>query len=109
VPLHRERALARALVQHLGEELHEVDFALIDHPSIDVLWMCGYERGNAALIGRWRARHPHATLLVTAKEPVEAFAGEVLAAGADHALSWPVDLARLERILTRRRPLQRLA
>jgi hypothetical protein len=113
MPLHPERALARALVQHLTGELPDVEFTLKEREGIDVLWVCGYEDGNAALIRGLRARHPGAVLLVTAKDhgtPSEedSWATEVLGAGADHALSWPVDLARLTRVL-RRRPVRQRA
>lgn len=101
--LRPERGLGHALAQHLASELPGLDFALTDRAGIDAVWLCGYERGHAALVHAWRARHPLAILLVTGREPAEAWAGEVLAAGADHALSWPVDLARLARLLRPRR------
>jgi 1,6-anhydro-N-acetylmuramate kinase len=106
--LHPERALSLALVQHLAEEMPGIAFTLEDGPSIDVVWVCGYERGNPALIRRLRASHPLAVVVATAKEPEELWSGEVLAAGADSALTWPVDYAHLGRIL-RRRALQRRA
>ncbi len=104
--LHPERALALALMQHLSEELPDIDFTLEDRPGIDVVWACGYERGNSAQIRSLRAHHPRTLLLVTAKEPEDLWSAEVRAAGADSALSWPVDLGRLSRLLHRRR-LQR--
>src|SRR5262245_40279703 len=106
--LHPERGLDLALVQHLAGELPDIDFTLEEERPVDVVWVCGYERGNAGLIQTLRARHAGSVLLVTAKEPEELWAGEVLSAGADHALAWPVDFARLARAL-RRRPAQRRA
>jgi len=105
--LHPERGLGHALAQHLASELPGLDFTLNDRPGIDAVWMCGYEPGHAALVRAWRARHPHATLVVTGRAPAEVWAGEVLAAGADHALAWPVDLARLARLLRPRRLVRR--
>ena len=101
--LHPERALSLALVQLLSEELPDIDFTLEDRPDIDVVWACGYERGNSAQIRGLRARHPQPLLLVTAKEPADLWSAEVCAAGADSALSWPMDLGRLSRVLHRRR------
>jgi len=97
--LHPERSLSLALVQHLAAEMPSIRFTLEEGPAIDVLWVCGYERGNGPLIRALRARHPQAVLVVTAKEPEELWAGEVLAAGADHALSWPANLQRLARAM----------
>lgn len=101
--LHPERGLGHALAQHLASELPGLDFLLSDRPDIDAVWLCGYEAGHAALVRAWRVRHPDATLLVTGRVPAEAWAAEVLAAGADHAFSWPVDLARIARLLRPRR------
>ena len=102
-PVRSSRGLGHALTQHLASELPGLDFALTDRPGIDAVWLCGYERGHAALVRAWRARHPLAILLVTGREPAETWAEEVHAAGADHALSWPVDLLRLARLLHARR------
>ncbi len=106
--LHPERALSLALVQHMAEELPDIEFTLEDRAEIDVVWVCGYERGNPDAIRQLRARHPLTVLLVTAKESAELWSGEVRDAGADSALSWPVDLGRLSRALHRPR-LQRRA
>lgn len=106
-PLHSERALSLALIQHLSQELPDLHFTLEDRGSIDVLWVCGYERGNSDLIRRLRARHPLALLLVTAREPEELWSAEVLRGGADLALGWPVDLARLGQVLRQRTRLRR--
>src|SRR6185503_4028041 len=46
-PLHSERALSLALLQHLSQELPDLAFTLEDRAGIDVLWVCGYDRGNA--------------------------------------------------------------
>ena len=106
-PLHSERALSLPLLQHLAQELPDLDFTLEERDAIDVLWVCGYERGNAALIHGLRERHPLALLLVTAREPEELWSAEVQHAGADLALAWPVDLARLSQLLRRRSRLRR--
>lgn len=106
-PLHSERALSLALIQHLSQELPDLHFTLEGRGSIDVLWVCGYESGNADLVRSLRERHPLALLLVTAREPEELWSSEVLQAGADLALAWPVDLAQLGHVLRRRRRLHR--
>lgn len=106
VPAHPERALSLALVQHFSYELPGLDLSL-EHEHPDVVWVCGYERGHAGRIRDWRRRHPRAVLVVTAKGPEEIWAPEVLAAGADAALSWPADRTRLTRVL--RSSLQRRA
>ena len=106
-PLHSERALSLALLQHLSQELPDLAFTLEDRAGIDVLWVCGYDRGNADLVRSLRERHPLALLLVTAREPEELWSAEVRRAGADLALAWPVDLARLGQVLRRRRRLRR--
>lgn len=100
-PLHPERALSLALVQHLADDLPDVEFTLEERAAVDVLWICGYERGQAELIRFLRLKHPHAKLLVTAKAPEELWSAEVLAAGADDVLAWPVELAVLSRALRR--------
>ena len=64
-----------------------------------MVWVCGYERGHASRIRDWRRRYPRAVLVVTARGPSEIWEPEVLAAGADSALSWPADRARLARVL----------
>ena len=43
--LHPERALSLALVQHLSDEMPDIEFTLEDHPDVDAVWVCGYERG----------------------------------------------------------------
>lgn len=106
-PLHSERALSLALLQHLGEELPDLHFTLEDKGGIDVLWVCGYERGNTALLRGLRARHPLSLLLVTAREPEELWSTEARRAGADLAFAWPVDLGRLGQMLRQRSRLRR--
>ena len=106
--LHPERGLSRALVQHLSAEMPDIHFTLEERPGADVVWVCGYERGGQSLIRELRERHPRAVLAVTAREPLELWSAEVLSAGADNALSWPVDFARLSRVL-HRRSMQRRA
>lgn len=106
VPAHPERSLSLALVQHFADELPELDLSL-EHEHPDVVWVCGYERGHAHRIRDWRRRYPRAILVVTARGPEEIWEPEVLAAGADSALSWPADRARLAGVL--RSTLQRRA
>jgi hypothetical protein len=103
--LHRERGLAPALEQLLAAEVPEIEFTRSAPEGVDAAWLCGYEPGNAGLIGRLRAQYPSAVLLVTAKEPEDEWAGEALGAGADYAYAWPLALPRLARLLGRR-PLQ---
>jgi hypothetical protein len=106
-PLHSERALSLALLQHLAQELPDLDFTLEDRGAVDVLWVCGYERGNSVLVRSLREHHPLALLLVTAREPEDLWSAEVLEAGADLALSLPLDIARLGQLLRRRCRLRR--
>lgn len=80
-----------------------MDFALTDRPGIAVLWLCGYELGQVELVRAWRARHPEALLLVTGRKGGGAWEAEVFAAGADETLTWPLDMARLARLLRTRR------
>lgn len=102
-PLHPERALAFALVQHLSQELPDIEFTLEEQRLPDVVWVCGYERGNSTAIRLVRLRYPRALVLVTGRESAELWADEVRAAGADRALAWPMDLGSLERALHRPR------
>ena len=102
--LHPERALSRALVQHLVAEIPGVNFTLRESPGVRTVWVCGYERGSADRIRDLRARHPEALILVTGRGPRELFQGEVEAAGADLACSWPVPYGELERLLSGPRP-----
>lgn len=98
-PLHPERALSLALVQHLADEFPDVDFVLEEGAAVHVLWVCGYERGHADLIRELRRRHPRARMLVTSRDSEDLWATEVLRAGADHALVWPLGYAQLSRVL----------
>ena len=79
----------------------DIEFTLEDLPRVDLVWMCGYEPGEPELVRAMRARHPRAVLVVSAKGPEELWSGEVLAAGADCAMPWPVDFAHLSRVLHR--------
>lgn len=100
-PLHPERALSLALVQHLADEFPDVDFVLERGADAHVLWVCGYERGHADMIRALRRRHPRARMLVTSRAPEELWAAEALRAGADHALAWPLGFEQLSRVLLR--------
>jgi DNA-binding NarL/FixJ family response regulator len=97
--VHPERALSRALVQHLAQELPDLRFTLAPRGPVHLVWVCGYEGGNAGLIHELRRRFPRAALLVTSRDAGELWIEEVLGAGADEALSWPVDLAHLSRLI----------
>ena len=101
-PLHPERALSLALVQHLADEFPDVDFVLEGGAEAQILWVCGYERGHADLILALRRRHPRARMLVTSRDPEELWAREALRAGADHALAWPLGFEQLSRVLLAR-------
>jgi hypothetical protein len=112
--VHPERALSRALVEHLTGEMPDIRFVLGGGAgaagagqAVDVVWLCGYESGGQDQVGELRRRHPDAVLLVTGKEPEERWAGEVQAAGADCALPWPLDYTRLSQVLHRRTVLRR--
>ena len=102
--LHPERALSRALIQHLVEEIPGVSFTLRPSPGVRTVWICGYERGSADRIRDLRNDHPEALILVTGRGPRELFQAEVEAAGADLACSWPVPYGDLERLLSSPRP-----
>jgi len=99
--VHPERALSRALIQHLDQELPDVAFTLRTDRPCDAVWVCGYESGRAELVRRIRHRYPHAQLLVTGRGPAEHWAGEVLRAGADSVHSWPLPYRHLGQILRR--------
>jgi len=100
--LHSERALSLALAKHLVEELPDIDFTLDHGVDVDVVWVCGYERGAYGLVRSLHLLHPRAVLVVTGKEPEESWAPEVLAAGADYALTWPLLFPKLNQVLHRR-------
>lgn len=98
--VHPERALSRALVQHLTEEMPDIRFTLEDEgDQADVVWLCGYETGRQHQVQELRRRHPGAVLVVTAKDPEGLWSEEVLEGGADCALAWPLDFERLSEAL----------
>lgn len=101
--LHPERALSRALLQHLSEEMPDITFTLDPAEHVSAVWVCGYEAGLAPLVAEQRTCHPRATLVVTGRDDPEAWREEVLAAGADQAWGWPVRYEDLSRALHRRR------
>ena len=100
-PVHPERSLSLALSQHLSLELPDVEFVLKPQDELDAVWVCGYEPGAHDLIRKLREETPRALLLVTGKGKVEVWKPEVLAAGADFALGWPIPFSELSRILHR--------
>ena len=100
--LHPERALSNALVQHLGDEMPDIDFTLdASRPNPDVVWVCGYEAGAEELVRKLRLSHPGAFLVVTGRGPTERWARSVHQAGADYACGWPIPVEELARILHR--------
>ncbi|MEX1024536.1 MAG: hypothetical protein WD226_05610 [Planctomycetota bacterium] len=103
--VHPERSLSRALVQHLGQELPDLQFVLSasEAPDLRAIWVCGYEPGRAAIVSELRAQHPEATLVVTGRGPVEAWRPEVLAQGADFVCAWPLPVGRLVELFSRPR------
>lgn len=94
-----ERALAQPLLQHLTDEVPEVQFTLEAREDVDAVWICGYEPGFQRLVRKLRERHPEAILVVTGREPVEDWESEVAAGGADFAFSWPVAYEILESVM----------
>ena len=101
--LHPERALSRALVQHLSQEMPDIEFRLREKKGLHAVWVCGYEPGSAELVAEIRARHPRATMVVTGRGPLDRWEAEVCAAGADFACCWPIPYSRLSQLLHRRR------
>jgi hypothetical protein len=101
--LHPERALSRALVQHLSHEMPDIEFLLHDRPDLHVVWVCGYEPGAQDLVHALRLQHPDTFVVVTGRGPVEGWEEGVRAAGADYVCSWPIPYADLSRILHRSR------
>ena len=106
--LHPERALSRALVQHLSQEMPDIAFTLQPCQGLSAVWVCGYEPGAAELVRELRARHPDSFLVVTGRGDVETWRTEVLEAGADYVCSWPIPFAELSRILHRTRRAERI-
>jgi hypothetical protein len=101
--VHRERALSRALVQHLSEELPDIEFTLEEREHLSAAWVCGYDPTASAIVRTLRTRHPEAFLIVTGRAPVESWEDGARAAGADFATSWPVPFEELSRLLHSRR------
>ncbi len=95
--LHPERALSRALVQHLVQEMPDIVFTLRPIANVAVIWVCGYEKGAGAVIRRLRAENPEAQIVATGRDPVT-WQHEVLQAGADHACGWPIPYSRLNQL-----------
>ena len=102
-PCHPERALSRALIQHLAEEMRDITFTLRPTEGVSAVWICGYEPGAEDLITLMRQRYPEAVLIVTGRDNPDAWRDHVLAAGADHAAIWPLPYEELSRLLHARR------
>ncbi len=98
-PLHPERALSNALVQHLSQEMPDIQFTLKDLPDPDVVWVCGFESGAEALVRDLRVRKPDAFLVVTGRGSMETWKDAVRASGADYCCGWPIPVQELSRIL----------
>jgi hypothetical protein len=103
--LPRGKELSLALVHCLSEEIPDIHFTLHPHERADAVWVCGYGERAAAFLGKLRALHPRAVIVVTGRAPAMTWAQTVLAAGADFACSWPVDYCLLGRILRGKHPL----
>jgi hypothetical protein len=101
--LHPERALSRALVAHLSQEMPDIEFTLDPRPEVSAVWVCGYEPGAASLVRRVREEQPGAFLVVTGRGALDQWEEEVRDAGADLPIGWPLPYGQLSRILRRRR------
>lgn len=102
--LHPEKALARALIQHLSHEMPDINFTLEDRSDVDAVWVCGYEPGARDFVRGIRAAHPESELLVTGRPPLEIWQDEARSAGADHTCAWPTpSYAAISRLLHARR------
>jgi len=99
-PLHPERSLSHALVQHLSQEMPDIEFSLqCDQP--DVIWVCGYEPGSETLIEELRSRNPLSAIVVTGRGSVISWEDQVHAAGGDYCCGWPLPMNDLTQILRR--------
>ena len=98
-PLHAEPSLWHVLVKQLALEMPDIEFTASDDPRVNSIWVCGYEHGAAEFVRKLRRDHPHATLVVTGRGPVQRWGSEARDAGADHFRSWPLAYEELTRIL----------
>jgi hypothetical protein len=96
---HGDPGLIHALLQVISVELAAIQFTLQDDTAVDSVWVCGYETGYTSVIRRLRSRHPQSRILVTRCGGPPSWRDEVLNAGADEALSWPVGLSELLDVL----------
>ncbi len=97
-PLHPERSLSNALVQHLSQEMPDIAFSLACETP-DVIWVCGYEPGSEDLIEDLRRENPKSSILVTGRGSVMAWEEQVHAAGGDYCCGWPLPMTDLTQIL----------
>lgn len=104
--VHPGRGLSSALQNHLASEVPEVEFTLSARDELDAIWVCGYEPGRERLVRSLRQRHPAAVIVVTGRDPAEAWEAEVRQAGADFAFSWPIAFEVLEAVLRGNSPLR---
>ena len=103
MPCHPARALSRALIQHLAEEVRNITFTLQSAEGVSAVWICGYEPGAEELIMLMRSRFPEAVLIVTGRDDPGDQRDRVLDAGADHVAVWPLPYGELSRLLRTRR------
>lgn len=100
--LHPERGLSSVLRRNLTAVLPDVEFTLEPAEGLDVVWVCGYEPRALDTIAELRRLHPDCMLLVTSRRrDGDEWIGDVLAAGADHALEWPCSFSSLSSLLSR--------
>lgn len=99
-PLHPERSLSHALVQHLAQEMPDIEFSL-HCEAPDVIWVCGYEPGSEALIEALRSKNPLSAIVVTGRGAVIGWEEQVHAAGGDYCCGWPLPMGDLTQILRR--------
>ena len=90
--LHPERALSNALVQHLSQEMPDMDFTLRSEDP-DVVWVCGFEPGAENLVRELRLQHPAAVIVVTGRGSVKSWSDGV-----------PDTVLALPRLRSRRQP-----
>jgi hypothetical protein len=97
--LHPDRSLSLALVDHLAEEMPDIDFSLGEGGDPDMIWVCGFEPGAEGLVSALRQAEPDAFLVVTGRGEVESWEEAVREAGADFCCGWPLPVEELSEIL----------
>jgi len=102
VPLRGDLALVAELVRHLAAEMPEIDFHLRPGAPLRVVWVTGAREEHGPQVARLRAQHPDARLVVSGRGLAGTAAAELLRAGADRILGWPIPVALLREGLTSR-------